>query len=632
MPILPLLDRLNAPQPLLADGAMGTMIHARVGSSIDACFDSYNLTRPETVLEIHRAYLEAGAELIETNTFSANRLKLAEYGLEDQTAAINRAGVILARQAITETGRENIYVAGSVGPLGTGLVPYGRLKPEDAAAIFRESIVALVDAGVDALLFETFSDLDELVVAIKTAKEAAPATPVIAEMTFGPDDRTRIGFPPARVARDLHAVGADVIGVNCSGGPSQISRVIQAMMAAVPEARTSAMPNAGFPQSVSGRMMYPATTEYFGDFAAALKALGVQIIGGCCGTTPAHIASMRAALDDPTRKTTVFRVKITRPSSDTAEESAAAETPDTVPPSELARKLAAGEFVVTVEMAPPRSHNLDKMVDNARLLMDAGASMVDIADSPTARMRVSAWAACHLLENRLGVETILHFPTRGRNLLRIQGDLLGAHALGLRNLFVCMGDPTRIGDYPDANDHYDIPPSGLIRLTKEKMNSGVDQAGNSIGTPTRFTVGCALNMAAPDLDKEIDVLQKKIAAGADFALGQPVFDPPLAEAFLKRYAEIAGEPLRMPVLMGVMPLYSLKHALFLHNEVPGITIPQTLLSRMEAAGDHAAAEGVLIAQELLREMRSIIQGAYIIPSFGRYELAAQVIDAVRVGV
>ncbi len=625
--MLPLLKRLEQPAPLLADGAMGTMIHARVGSSIDACFDSYNLTHPETVLEIHRAYLEAGAELIETNTFSANRVKLAEHGYEDQTAAINRAGVMLARQAISESGRENVYIGGSIGPLGMGLIPYGRLKPEDAAAIFREQITALTEAGVDALVFETFSDLDELVVAIKTAKESAPDVPVIAEMTFGSDDRTRIGFPPSRVAKELHGAGADVIGVNCSGGPAQISRVIQAMMAAVPEARTSAMPNAGFPQSVSGRMMYPATTEYFGDFAAALKALGVHIVGGCCGTTPAHIASMRAALDDPNRKTTVFRVKISR----AAEPPPESEVPDTVPPSELARKLAAGEFVVTVEMAPPRSHNLDKMVDNARLLMDAGASMVDIADSPTARMRVSAWAACHLLENRLGVETILHFPTRGRNLLRIQGDLLGAHALGLRNLFVTMGDPTRIGDYPDANDHFDIPPSGLIRLTKEKMNRGVDQAGNSIGTPTRFTVGCALNMAAPDVDHEIDVLQKKIAAGADFALGQAVFDPPRAEAFLKRYQEITGEPLRLPVLMGVLPLYSLKHALFMHNEVPGVTIPQPILSRIEAAGDRAAAEGVLIAQELLRTLRPIIQGAYIIPSYGRYELAAQVIDAVKVG-
>ncbi|MDX2161787.1 MAG: bifunctional homocysteine S-methyltransferase/methylenetetrahydrofolate reductase [bacterium] len=625
MPTIPLLERIAQPgQPLLADGATGTLIHARAGASIDECFDAFNLTRPDLVLDIHRAYLKAGAELIETNTFSANRLKLAEYGLDDQVSAINRAGVELARQAIRESGRDDTYIAGSVGPLGTGIAPYGRLKPEEAAAIMREQIDALAAAGVDALIFETFHDLDELVLAIRTARAAAPPLPIIAEMTFGVDDRTRIGHNPARAARDLHEAGADVIGVNCSGGPAQISRVIQAMIAAVPGARFSAMPNAGFPQSVSGRTMYPATTDYFADFAAAAKSLGVQIIGGCCGTTPAHTAAMRAALDDPARKTTVFRVKLAR--TDEPEGAETASPAEQGRGSELARKLAAGEFVITVEMAPPRSHNLEKMVDSARLLMDAGATTLDIADSPTARMRVSAWAVCSLIESRLGIETILHFPVRGRNLLRIQGDLLGAHAIGLRNLFVCMGDPTRIGDYPDANDQFDIAPSALIHLTTHKMNAGTDQAGNSIGTPTRFTVGCALNMGAPDPDKEIDVLRKKIDAGADFALGQPVFEPHLAERFLERYHAVTGEPLRLPVLMGVMPLYSLKHALYLHNEIPGISIPDAILKRMEAAEDAAAQEGVRIAGELLQHMRPLVQGAYIIPSFGKYGLAAQVIE------
>jgi homocysteine S-methyltransferase len=262
------------------------------------------------------------------------------------------------------------------------------------------------------------------------------------------------------------------------------------------------------------------------------------------------------------------------------------------------------------------------------LLRDAGADVLNIADSPTARMRVSPWAVCQMAQSRLGIETILHFPTRGRNMLRIQGDLLGAHALGLRNIFVCMGDPTRIGDYPEAMDNYDIVPSGLIKLTKQRMNTGVDQAGNSIGQPTSFTVGCALNMAAQDVDKEIDVLRKKIDAGADFALGQAVFEPHLAENFLRRYQEVVGEALHLPVIMGVMPLYSLRHALFLHNEIPGISIPKPILKRIEDAGEDAAQEGVRVAQELLREMRDFVQGAYIIPAFGRYELAAQVIDAV----
>ncbi len=639
MPAIPFRQRLESPAPILADGAMGTMLHANGSLPIDSCFDFFNISRPDVVLDIHRAYLKSGAELIETNTFSANRHKLAEFGLEDRLAEINHAGVALARQAIAESGRENVYVAGSIGPLGTGLQPYGRMKPEDARAFMHDQIAALAGANVDAFIFETFNDLAELLLGIEIAREIAPHIPTICQMTFGPDDRTLIGYMPARVARDLHAAGADVIGVNCSGGPAQISRVIQAMMHAVPDARYSAMPNAGFPQSIGGRMMYPATVEYFADFAASLKALGATIIGGCCGTTPRHIAAMRAAVDDPNRKTTVFRISLPRktdtqpdgidPADDTAQTDLGNTPPQgTFRPSELARKLAARDFVVTVEMAPPRSHNLDRLIDNARLLLNAGATTLNIADSPTARMRVSAWAVCHMLENRLGIETILHFPTRGRNLLRIQGDLLGAHALGLRNLFVVMGDPTRIGDYPDANDNFDIAPSGLIKLTKQKMNAGVDQAGNSIGQPTSFTVGCALNMGADDIDKEIEVLRKKIESGADFALGQAVFDPRQAEAFLKRYEEVEGHALELPILMGVMPLNSLKHALYLHNEVPGITIPDAILKRIEGAGEDAAREGVVIAQELLRDMRGMIQGAYIIPAYGKYDNAALVIDSI----
>jgi homocysteine S-methyltransferase len=422
------------------------------------------------------------------------------------------------------------------------------------------------------------------------------------------------------VAHELSEAHADVIGVNCSGGPAQISRVLQGMRQSVPDAVFSAMPNAGYPENLGGRTMYPATVEYFADYALTFKAIGASVIGGCCGTTPEHIAAMRAALDDPKRAASA---RITLLELHNEEDTQAADRP-----TELAHKLASGHFVVSVEMKPPRSHNFDRLLESARTLRDAGADVLNIADSPTARMRVSPWAVCQMVQSRLGIETVLHFPTRGRNMLRIQGDLLGAHALGLRNIFVCMGDPTRIGDYPDAMDNYDIVPSGLIKLTKQRMNTGVDQAGNSIGQPTSFTVGCALNMAAQDVDKEIDVLRKKIEVGADFALGQAVFEPPVAEKFLRRYEAIAGEPLHLPVIMGVMPLYSLRHALFLHNEIPGISIPQSILKRIEDAGEDAAQEGVRVAQELLREMRDFVQGAYIIPAFGRYELAAQVIDAV----
>lgn len=616
------LKRLAQPnKPLLADGAMGTQLHVR-GVSMEACFDDLNRKQPEVILDIHRAYLSAGADVLETNTFGANRYKLAEHGVEDRVTDINRAGAALARQAIRESGRAGVYVAGSVGPLGAGVQPYGRLKADDAHAAYAEQIGGLAAGGVDVILFETFNDLSEMLIALDAARAAAPDIPVICQMTFAQDDRTLSGHMPGAVARALVEAGADVIGVNCSGGPAQIARVLQAMRLVEPNAHCSAMPNAGFPQIMGGRTMYPATVEYFADYALQFKAMGAHLIGGCCGTTPDHIRAMRAALDDPNRPLPHIAILETNGDVD----GGVAERP-----SEFAFKLTSGKFVVSVEVNPPRSHSFERLLQSAELLRSAGADVLNIADSPTARMRVSPWAVCHTLQTRLGMETVLHFPTRGRNLLRIQGDLLGAHALGVRNIFVCMGDPTRIGDYPDAMDNYDIVPSALIRLVDERMNAGVDQAGNSLGQPTSFTVGCALNMGAADADKEIDVLRKKIEAGADFALGQPVFQPEVAERFLRRYEEIEGHALRLPVLMGVMPLYSLRHAMFLNNEIPGIDIPQTILKRLEDAGEDAAAEGVRVAQEILRGMKDLVRGAYIIPAFGKYELAAQVIDTVAVG-
>ncbi len=616
----PLLERLKEKnRPLLADGAMGTLLHAR-GIPMDDCFERCNLTRPALISEVHAAYIKAGADMIETNTFGANRLKLTEFGLEDQVAEINRKGVELALAAVKASGRD-VYVAASVGPLGIGVQPYGRIKQEDARAVFAEQIGALAQAGANAILFETFTDLTEALLALEAAREIAPGVPVICEMTFGHEDCTLTGHLPGNVARKLHEAGADVIGVNCSAGPGHITRILQLMKQAAPDAIFSAMPNAGFPETVGGRTMYPATVEYFAEYALTAKAIGATIIGGCCGTTPDHIAAMRAALDDHSRP--LPHVTSVEPHSD--EEHIAAESP-----SELAFKLANGQFIVSVEMKPPRSHNFDRIFEAAQMLTESGADVLNIADSPAAQMRVSPWAVANLLQNRLGAETVLHFPTRGRNLLRVQGDLLGAHALGLRNIFVCMGDPTRIGDYPDANDTYDIVPSGLIKLISQRMNHGVDQAGNSIGQPTSFTVGCALNMGADDPIKEIEVLRKKIEAGANFALAQATFEPHIAENFLKRYEEVEGHPLELPVLIGVMPLYSLKHARFLDNEIPGINIPPAIFKRIEDAGDNAAAEGVRVAQELLRDMRDLVRGVYIIPAFGRYELAAQVIEAVTV--
>ncbi len=616
MIIQPLLERLKQ-QPLLADGAMGTMLH-QTGVPMNTCFDLLNLTDPARVANIHRAFIDAGAELIETNTFSANRFKLAGYGAADQVAAINSTAVKLAQRVI-EASFKPVYIAGSVGPLGIHLAPYGRIQPEQAFDAFREQIGALAEAGAQAIILETFTDLNEITQAVKAARATARNIPVIASMTFTRDDHTLYGDAPNEVANALAEAGADVIGVNCSGGPSQLARIAQIMRAVEPDMSISVMPNAGFPERVGGRVMYPATPEYFGDYAIAFRDLGVALIGGCCGTTPDHIREMRHALDTPGRaQTLIVPLTIT----DGHEQALSPEQP-----TELAQKLAAGKFVFSVEMAPPRGFNAQKVIASAQMLQEAGVDVVNISDSPMARMRMSPWAACHLIQDRIKVETILNFPTRGRNLLRVQGDLLAAHALNVRNIFVVMGDPTRIGDYPEAHDNYDVVPSGLIKLIKKSLNVGVDQAGNAIGQPTSFMAGCALNMGAQDIDQEIKTLHKKIEAGADFAITQTIFDAAVVERFLKHYEAQHGK-LTLPILVGVLPLYGARHAAFLHNEVPGINIPENIRTRLGAAGDSAPQTGIAVAQELLRDLRGMVQGVYLMPPFGKYEIAAEIIETV----
>jgi methionine synthase / methylenetetrahydrofolate reductase(NADPH) len=614
------LERLKtAPTvPILADGAMGTMLAAS-GAPLDAAFDTLNIDDPARVMAIHRAYLAAGAELIETNTFSANRFKLHDAGGSLLIESVNRAGVELARTVIAEFPDRKVWLAGAVGPLGVRLAPYGRIKRAQAADAFREQITALVKAGVDLLIFETFTDLNEIEQAVLTAREVAPEVPIIASMTFTRDARTVYGDTPRDVADKLAASGADVIGVNCANGPSQIARIARAMRTAQPDKLMIAMPNAGYPEEVGGRMMYPATPEYFAEYGAALRDLGVSIIGGCCGTTPAHIAAIRAALD--TRQPSSLTITI--PDDDNGSATTAEQ------PTELARKLAAGRFVTTVEMSPPRAYNAAKSLASAQLLQEAGVDTIDVADSPRAQMRMSPWALCHLIQAQVNMETILHFPTRGRNLLRVQGDLLAAHALGIRNIFVVMGDPTNIGDYPQAHDNYDVVPSGLIKLIKQNLNAGIDQAGNSIGQPTSFLVGCALNMGAQDLDKECQTLVKKIESGADFALTQSIYDPRVPENFIRHFENLYGT-LRLPLLAGILPLYSSRHAAFLHNEVPGIDIPDAIRERIDAAGEKASRVGIEIAQTLLNDLIGLVQGAYLIPPYHRYEMAAEIIDGIKV--
>ena len=613
----PFLTRLTSPTPLLFDGAMGTMIHAR-GVGFDQCFDELNLTNPALIADIHRAYIDAGAEVVLTNTFGANRYRLARHGLEDRVAEINRASVDLARRVILASFK-NLYLAGDVGPLGVRLVPFGRVQLEQARDAFREQIAALVLAGVDVVLLETFSDLYEIIEGVKAAREVDTSIPLIASMTFTRDDRTLLGNSPAEVAQTLHEAGADVIGINCSGGPSQMLRILKQAHDAVPEARFFVKPNAGLPEQVGGRIMYPAGPAYFGDYAHAFRRAGACIIGGCCGTTPAHIHTMRTALDAPVKDEDLNGGGLTIVER---EEIAPADQP-----TELCQKLSAQQFIATVEMAPPRGLNTKKVLAAASMLQEAGADVINVSDSPMARMRMSPWAVANLIHEQVGVETILHFPTRGRNLLRVQGDLLAAHALNVRNVFVVMGDPTAIGDYPDAMDNYDVVPSGLVKLIKQGFNAGTDHAGTDIGQPTSFFVGCAANLTPREPENEIKTLRRKFKAGADFALTQPIFDPQAAHAFLEQYtAAQGGAPI--PVVVGILPLANPRHAAFLHNELPGVSIPPELLSRIENAAD-PREEGIRIAVELIEQVRGWASGIYIMPPFGRYDVAAEIVERVK---
>jgi homocysteine S-methyltransferase len=609
---------LASGKPILADGAMGTMLHAR-GISFNVCFDDLNLSQPTLVSEIHRAYLDAGAQIIETNSFGANRYKLAEHGLERRAGEINAAAVSLARQAVATTDRDAL-VAGSIGPLGVRLAPFGRVTPEQAYEAYHEQIDALIQAGADLIIFETQNDLYEIREAIRAARDISNL-PVIATLTFTRDDRTLLGDSPRRVAQVLVKSGAQVIGANCSGGPAQLMRVLKQMRAAAPKAHFSVMPNAGWPERVAGRIMYPATADYFADYAIQFCQAGASVVGGCCGTTPEHIANMRIALD------AADKPQIT-PEPLLFKSAAAPPGPIDHPPTELADRLAGGRFVISVEMDPPRGFSTHKILAGAHLLAEAGADVINVADSPMARMRMSPWAVCQLIQRDVDIESVLHFPTRGRNLLRVQGDLLAAHAVGVRNIFVVMGDPTAIGDYPDAMDDFDLVPSGLIKLIKQGFNTGVDLSGADIGEATSFFAGTALNLCAQDPERELRVLHKKIAAGADFILTQPVYQPDLASSFIDSYRERFGE-LPVPILVGVLPLYSKGHVAFLHNEVPGIQIPSHFQRRIEQAGDKAAKVGIEIAVDLLTELRKNVQGAYLMPPFGRFDLAAEIIEATR---
>lgn len=616
---IPFSERLATGRPILSDGAMGTMLH-HMGVRHTRCLDEINLADPAIVATIHRQYLEAGAEIIETNTFSANDFKLCGFGLDKQTVEINEAGVELVRRVVDASFRDDVYIAGSMGPLGVWIEPIGRISEAKAFAAFRKQAATLIYSGVDLMMLETFSDVNELKIAVRAVRDVNKNIPIVAQFTFTRDDRTLLGDTPVAVANTLAQIDVDVVGVNCSVGPAQLMRISGIVHSILPQKRLSIQPNAGWPEQVGGRVFYPAAPDYFGEYALGFADLGATIIGGCCGTTPDHIRAMRQALDDAERPHATY---VQVPNM----EEIVVETP-AEQPTQLALKLERGEFVTTVEMAPPRSFTAQRVAAAAEMLRDAGVDFIDVSDSPLARMRMSPWAVAYLIQQQVGIETILHFPVRGRNLLRLQGDLLAAHAMNIRNIFVTMGDPTRIGDYPDAFDQHDIVSTGLISLLQQKFNQGIDQAGNSIGQPTTFFIGAALSMNPQNMDKELTLTRKKLDNGANFFLTQPVFEPSKARAFLAAYEDRYEERFPQPIIAGLLPLYTPRHAAFLHNEVPGMHIPDDLMRRMETAAD-TGAEGVHIAQELLLELRKIVQGAYLMPPFGRYYLAAEVVEALQ---
>ncbi|HQV26462.1 MAG TPA: bifunctional homocysteine S-methyltransferase/methylenetetrahydrofolate reductase [Thermoflexales bacterium] len=621
---MPDIRELLRARPLLADGAMGTLLNAR-GVSFEDSFEHLNLTRPELIADIHRDYGGAGADILETNTFGANRFRLAEHGLENQVAEINVRGAEIAQAAARDIGSA-VLIAGSVGPLGAQLAPLGAVRPEDAFDAFYEQISALVDTGVDLLILETFSAFPEIEQAVRAARKISATVPIVAEMTFNRDHRTLYGLAPEDAARKLAGLGVDVIGANCSTGPAGLMTVMDQMRAGLhdaPQTHFSVMPNAGFPETRGSRLAYPATPAYFGEFARRFVAAGVRLLGGCCGTTPEHTRAMRIALNS-LGGTAPAATRVSMP----APREAADRTATTKVEGRLADALAKGEFVITVEIEPPKGHDTQPTEQVARELKAAGATMLDIAEAPMARLRMGALALAHRIQERVGVESVLHFPVRGRNLVRVQADLLAAHTLHVRNIFVTMGDPTRIGDYPQANDAHDIVPTGLIQLVKGKFNQGMDAAGSSIGEPCAFLVGCAMNLTPSDMEKEALLLRKKVECGADFALTQPVFDAVLARRFLAFYENRFGR-LNLPIFAGALLLASVRHAEVMKNEVPGMYLPDSVIERMAGVGSKTRTEGAKIATELIEELRDVIHGVYIIPTFGRYDFAARVIESAR---
>ena len=599
----------------LFDGAMGTMLYAK-GVFINKCYDELNVRNPEIVLEVHRQYVKAGAEILETNTYGANRVKLRGFGIEDELRDINTRAAEIARKA----AGDRVYVAGAIGPLGIRIEPYGPTALDEAREFFREQAAALNDAGVDLFVCETFSNISELEQALAAIRDVC-SLPVIAQMTVGTDGRTIFGDVPKTFAQRLDRAGADVIGINCSVGPDLMLDAVEEI-ASVTTRKISCQPNAGLPRDVNGRQMYMASPEYFSKYAKRLIHKGVKFIGGCCGTTPEHIKMMADAVRPLSPRRTFVIVE----RSTNGEKNPGLEPKPMGTRSNWGRKLAAGEFVTTIEIVPPKGPNADAMIKSVESIKAAGVDGVNVPDGPRAQNRMGAIAVAVLLQQRVGIEAILHYCCRDRNLLGMHSDLLGCAALGLHNLLLITGDPPKMGPYPEATAVFDIDSIGLTNMAN-LMNHGLDLGGNPFGEPTAFTIGVGVNPGHLDLDYELRRLDWKVKAGAEYAITQPVFDVRQLEHFLKRIEE-----LHLPVVAGIWPLLSYRNAQFMNNEVPGVSVPDDVMERMRIASEkskeHALREGVAIARETLERVRDRVAGVQVSAPLGRVDLALQVFEGM----
>jgi methionine synthase / methylenetetrahydrofolate reductase(NADPH) len=608
----PFLQELDN-RVLVCDGAMGTMLYAR-GIFLNRSFDELNLTQPDLVAEVHKDYARAGADVIETNTFGANRVKLAAFGLNDRVHAINVQGAKIARHA----ARDNAYVAGAIGPLGIRIEPWGKTGVDEAEDIFREQAKALLEGGVDLFVLETFRDVNEIGAAIKAVRSVCDL-PIVAQMTTEEDGNSLDGVAPETFVPDLEARGADVVGLNCSVGPAAMLETLE-RMARVAHVKLAAQPNAGKPREIEGRNLYLCSPDYMASYARRFINSGVRLVGGCCGTTPEHIRAIKAAVRSLAPGAAPKGARSTA-----AVTPAIAVTP--VPreqKSRMAHTLARGGFVVSVELTPPRGYQADAIVAYARQLKIREINLVNIPDNAHSSARMSALATAVLVQQHCGIETILHYACRDRNLLGMQSDLLGAHAIGIRNVLLVTGDPPKVGDYPDATGVFDVDSIGLANVVS-RLNGGADIGGQPIGEPTAFHIGVAVNPGALDMEEELRRYAYKVEAGAEFAVTQPVFDAAQFRLFAARLREH-----HIPLIAGIMPLESARHAEFMANEVPGVRMPDTIVDRMRRAeaNGRATEEGIAIAREIAAEVRPLVQGVQISTAPKAIDMALEVIDAV----